>query len=1594
MRTTRPRSLVFLPLLTLVTSGVVVVASSPGVPVATAQSAVTADAPAPSELETARAEAKQSGKRVELPTKRTATSTTFVEPSGELSTDYASAPIRVKQDGSWMKVDRTLEPRSGAWRPKAAAADVALSSGGSATPLAKASDDDRSLAMSWPGALPAPAVDGSVATYQLSGGRSLKVTATSTGFRVNLVLTEQPTSPLVVRLPLDLTGLSISERSDGSFAVTDTTGKTVFDLAMPLMWDSVKSDAGDPANVVRVPARLVSDGGKKALELTPDMTFLSRASYPVTVDPAISSVTFIRDAYVSSSAPTTSHGAQSTLRTGLETSTSKKRAFTQFETPALQGKTILDAQLKLYNAHSGSCTPKRVYLWPITESWTSATTWNTQPASLSSTSSYSTYKDFSHGNEALGCSNAFESIAVTAMVRGWVNGSLANHGVALRTNEADTANFKVFCSAEEDPSAPCYSPSFNPVLSVTYTSTPNAVDKRSMTPGDSADVGTVTPTLHGKFSDPDIGETGTVSYEVYSGASGPLVASGSGLSVAIGADSKWTVPTGKLTANTTYRWRTRGVDMHGVAGPWSETKFFNTQNASLIGDQRRFTFEERDLTDRSQLRANVANGNLLLQSKDLHIRGTGIDFTLDRYYNSRSTSVSALGKGWVLGVGHDVKLIPSASSPGTNDVTYVAPSGFTARFANSGTDTWRHPPGVGADLSRNAADGTWTLAFHKTEGKFEFNSSGRFEREKDRNGNTISFTYNTSGLLSKVTDTQTRDTTLTYVNGRLDKVTDPTGRTTTYTYTADGNLETVTDAAGKVTRYRYNGDLVDQITYGDNSITRLDYDGSRRLVDHFTSFDPGNGVPTNATTSFQYLSGETKVTDPNGNNTSTSGDGITTYRYDDRDRVTKVIDQLGHEQGSSYTSTDNVSTLTDALQKQVTLGWDPNDENLTSVSLPTGAKSEFTYNSSGPHPHSVIESTDAQKHKSTYTYDTPGNLDTIRSDEYPDVLEDRDYNANGTVKQIKDGNGTITSFDYDTNGNLKFVNNPAPLGDVTLTPDSLSRLKTMMDGKNQTTTYTYDPIDRQDVVTFHGGATVDQDFDAAGNLTKVTDPTGITTFIYDKLNRQTRKTLPNSQQLRYEYDHIGNLTEYGDAGGDVIYTYDEANRLQTLLEPGASTPVDFDYDDDNRRTKITYPTSPVTVQDITYDDSGRQKSIKATSNGSTLSTFSYDYTKVGADTALRQSVTDSTGTTTYGYDKLNRLTTASGALSRTYEYNIDFNRTKKIINGTATTYDYNAANELTSVNGAQTYNYDGNGNLTSGGGWSFTHNTANQTTSITKPSGTALSPMTYAGQDQTERRSAGDTIFVTSALGVSSATSPAGTDTLSTASVGEEETKPPKGETHYYTRDNAGNLVSVRTPSGRFYYLFDGLGSVVGLVDNTGSKVNNYRYDPYGEQITATQTVANPWRYTAGHHDGQTGLTKLGTRYYNPTEARFTQPDPSGKDLRYTYAGCDPINHTDPTGQWYCDLGGTLGFIGGFTGGITYGDTGWHPYLGGGLVSPPGGISFTCSGDQFSHGDTFALQAAWGLAVQAGIGGGGYGGGFTEIGIGTPGISVLYYYGF
>ena len=110
--------------------------------------------------------------------------------------------------------------------------------------------------------------------------------------------------------------------------------------------------------------------------------------------------------------------------------------------------------------------------------------------------------------------------------------------------------------------------------------------------------------------------------------------------------------------------------------------------------------------------------------------------------------------------------------------------------------------------------------------------------------------------------------------------------------------------------------------------------------------------------------------------------------------------------------------------------------------------------------------------------------------------------------------------------------------------------------------------------------------------------------------------------------------------------------------------------------------------------------------------------------------------------------------------------------------------------------------------------------------------------------------------------------------------------------------VLMQSGATRYYYLFDSLGSVIGLTDASGGLVEAYRYNMYGQPLQAS-TVGNPYMFTGRRFDSETGLYYYRNRYYSPQLRRFIEPDPIGFEggmNLYAYVGNDPVNAIDPWG--------------------------------------------------------------------------------------------------
>ncbi|WP_330172670.1 LamG domain-containing protein [Streptomyces sp. NBC_01498] len=389
--------------------------------------------------ESALAAAKRTGEPVEVVEKRSERSTVFANPDGmSFTLEESNVPVRVAKDGGWEPPDATLEKRGdGTVGAKAATADMTLSGGGAAEPLASVTDRGRALALRWPGHLPEPELNGASALYaEVLPGVDLQVNVTAESFRHVLVVKtpEAAENPKLRELTFGLTtkGLTVREATAGSLTATDSDGRTVFRAPPAQMWDSAgKADAARPKAAPAPPAfmsppttgpvasgprdtseaspsgtglepgqgdnvaRLDVEVSDDALSVVPDAAMLAGAQaseFPIFIDPNVSwgesERTLLRsDGYESYG---WSNGDD-----GLGKGAGKcgnwsgyycgpgyvQRLYFEFSPASLKGKHVLDATFRVTEPWAFQCEPRWVDL-VRTNNISSSTTWSSRPKEL------------------------------------------------------------------------------------------------------------------------------------------------------------------------------------------------------------------------------------------------------------------------------------------------------------------------------------------------------------------------------------------------------------------------------------------------------------------------------------------------------------------------------------------------------------------------------------------------------------------------------------------------------------------------------------------------------------------------------------------------------------------------------------------------------------------------------------------------------------------------------------------------------------------------------------------------------------------------------------------------------------------------------------------------------------------------------------------------------------------------------------------------------------------------------------------------------------------------------------------------------------
>lgn len=881
---------------------------------------------------------------------------------------------------------------------------------------------------------------------------------------------------------------------------------------------------------------------------------------------------------------------------------------------------------------------------------------------------------------------------------------------------------------------------------------------------------------------------------------------------------------------------------------------------------------------------DLDTGAMFESAQDMLIsgRGPGIDFT--RTYDTRNASTGGrLGYGWV--DSYNWSLTTSGSGTGST-ATITQGNGSRTVFTQQADGTYSAPARILAALIHNG-DGTWTYTLRKAT-KFAFTSGGRLTKVSDLNGYKTTLGYDGSNRLSTVTDNANRVMTLTYdTSNRIKTLSNTYPQTVTFTYDTAGNLWKVSDRDGRTWTYTYDSahrltgiqdPRLNTVTTHYNAAGQVDWQRDRRNKETDFTYSATNAAGYHTTT-VQHPAGNTDVyTYHLGMAIKTvkaSGTALAAtwrYEYDPQTRAT--------------------TSITDPTNRVVRTKVD-DDGNPKKITDPAGRTTKLTYNDLGE----VLTSTDPMNITTTSTYDARGNLLSISkpldsSTNQVTTYVHGDATNPGDVTSILDPRGKSTDYTYDTYGYTATVKDPTGrkssfshnmLGWLTATITPAGNV-TGATAAQYTITYdNFTGYGQPKKVTDQLGHISTYNYDGDQNLTDIQDADLKTThLVYNEENQPLSTEQPTGTQINATtYDDNGNVASQTNdiTLPSTTYTYDALGRLSKVSDP-LNRDTTYGYDLAGRPTTVTTPATPTGTQTATtsYNIAGMVTGIDYSSPTTPDVAYTYD------DDGHRLTMTDATGTTTYTYDNLGRLTATSNPLTGTVGYTYDladrvttltYPGTHNVIRG------YDDAGRLTSVKdwintNPATFGYDNDGN------WNATsypntvtatrtHDTTGALTGLTYTKGaatlgtlnytrtdagllktttpTAGAPgtsdtYTYNARDQLTSRDGGTTNYIYDAAGRLTRTSNGSTlaydsgDQLTTAT-------PAAGAATSYTFDRRGErtISQVAGAPTATTYAFDEAGHLTTYTPN-GGPATSYTLDGDGTRAASTTSgIGHAWTW-------------------------------------------------------------------------------------------------------------------------------------------------------
>lgn len=930
---------------------------------------------------------------------------------------------------------------------------------------------------------------------------------------------------------------------------------------------------------------------------------------------------------------------------------------------------------------------------------------------------------------------------------------------------------------------------------------------------------------------------------------------------------------------------------------------------------------------------NLNTGNFYMAKSDIEIPDYNGNFGISRTYNSKSASVdSAFGRGW------QFEYSERLSKLADGRIAYLKGDGGMVYFTPNADGTYTCSDGYNLDLTAIAVETkmgdfggeeleeyyVYEYEIKNSEGEVRrFNSSGLLTKITDKKGFTTTLTYDEAMNISSVTSPAgTSYGIVCDANGHITSILVPGNGVLKYTYDENGNLVSSADELGNVTTYNYDSEhkMISWADAEDNVIITNEYDSEGRVTKQTDS--EGN------VTTLSYTDGQTTVTDANGN--------TTVHKYDSNYRTTEIVYADGTSEKKSYNASNNLASETDRSGKKTTYTYNE-DGMLTESVRFDGAKQSLAYDSG----NNIISFTDYNGTKEAYTYDEKGNLLTHTHKD--GTVDKYDYDENCRITKYTNALGYVTEYSYDGIWVSEIIDANGAKSEYYY--NSRGEVVTFVDALGNKTRYIYDAAGRNTGIQLPDGSENTFEYDRAGCMVKLTNANGyVYSYEYDGIGNITKITDPLSNVVVYEYDGLYNniSVDYGEAGkestsydcfsnpvtatdgeGNVTTnTYDKAGNIVTVTDANGnktsytydlrfnkvSTKTDalgndtkYEYDSVGNLIKETDALGNVT--EYKYDSMNRMTE-KTYPNGLVMS---YEYDVLGN---LVKTTSNSGEISTFVYDKIGNLISATYANGAKLEYTYDALGnvlTEKDSAGAVITYTYDALGRKTSVEDAvgrkTEYTYDNNGNIleekvSNGGKTVHKYDALDRMREVTD----ALGNTTYM-----EYNGAGNLAVVTDALGnkVKYNYDLNGNITEQTDAL---------GGVLKYSYDKNGNLVEAVDALGYKASIgYDALNRVASTKDALGL-ITEFKYDAVGNLLKQSNNngVNNTYEY-----DSVGGLTKdtdslnQATEYIydlNGNVVKVTSYD--GTTVSYTYDALNKVTSmTDAEGKttvYSYDLVGNL----------------------------------------------------------------------------------------